>query len=112
MSIIDQEIDGLWTAFHLARGSAQPDCARLLLKISLLYLHVRGLQSAVRVVMDETRGGTAPPLDLDDETDKTWSVLSLGYKYGSPDFERLLFKKALRRMFASGLRHTRVQCRP
>lgn len=111
MSIIDQEIDRLWTAFDLARDSAQPDCARLLLKVSLLYLHVRGLQSAVRLVDDDASRMT-PVLDLDEETDKTWSVLNLGYQYGSPDFERMLFRKSLQLMFSRGLQRTRIQGTP
>jgi hypothetical protein len=102
MSIIDQEIERLWSAFQLARQSAQPDCARLLLKVSLLYLHVRGLQSNLRLLNDSRR--QIPPLDLDRETEKTWSMLRLGYKYGSPDLERTLFKKTLQQIFFRSLR--------
>ena len=101
MSIIDQEIEGLWTVFQLARGELQPDASRLLLKVSLLYLHVRGLQNNIRLLNDNRRKITA--IDLDRETEKTWSVLKLGYKYGSPELEETLFKKSLQQIFFKGL---------
>jgi hypothetical protein len=104
MSIIDQEIERFWALFQLARQAAQPDSARLLLKASLLYLHVRGLQSSIRLLEDAPDKIT--PLDLEEETAKTWSVLRLGEKYGSPNLEHTLFKKSLQQIFFKALRDT------
>jgi hypothetical protein len=101
MSIIDQEIEKLWAVFQLARRELQPDASRLLLKVSLLYLHVRGLQNNIRLLNDKRREIT--PIDLDRETERTWSALKLGYKYGSPDLEGNLFKKSLQQIFFKGL---------
>lgn len=101
MSIIDQEIERLWTVYQLARREVPPDCARLLLKTCLLYLHVRGLQSNIRLLNDTRQ--KINPIDLDQETERTWSVLRLGLKYGSPDLERTLFKKSLQQIFFKSL---------
>lgn len=101
MSIIDQEIERLWTVFQLARRELQPDASRLLLKVSLLYLHVRGLQSNIRLLNDKRREIT--PIDLERETEKTWGALKLGYKYGSPELEGKLFRKSLQQIFFKGL---------
>jgi hypothetical protein len=103
MSIIDQEIEELWGLFQLARQSLQPDSARLLLKTGLLYLHVRGLQSSIRLPDD----AHIKPFDLEEETEKTWGVLRLGARYGNPGMERDLFKKSLYRIFFKGLRDGR-----
>ncbi len=103
MSIIDQEIEALWTVFQLTRQAAQTDTARLLLKASLLYAHVQGLQSNVRP--EDARGKIAP-IDLEKETEKTWGVLWLGERYGTPDLQHTLFKKSLQHIFCRGLRDT------
>lgn len=104
MSIIDQEIEKLWALFQLARRASQPDAVRLLLKACLLYLHVRGLQSSIRLPGNTRHKIT--PIDLEEETEKTWSMLNLGKKYGSPDLEHTLFKKSLQQMFFKGLHDT------
>jgi hypothetical protein len=101
MSIIDQEIEKLWTLFQLARYASQPDPARLLLKTSLLYFYRRGLQSSIRLPEDAYR---IQPFELEEETERAWGVLHLGAKYGSPDLECSLFKKSLRQIFYKGLR--------
>ena len=101
MSIIDQEIEKLWSLFQLAQQASQSDPARLLLKTSLLYFHVRGLQSSIRLPEERYR---IKPFDLEEETQKTWSVLRLGARYGKPDLEYDLFKKSLQQIFFKGLR--------
>jgi hypothetical protein len=103
MSILDQEIENLWAVFQLARQAPQTDAARLLLKASLLYAHVQGLQSSARISDAHDK---IAPLDLERETDKTWGVLWVGEQYGSPDFQRMLFKKSLQYIFRKGLRDT------
>jgi hypothetical protein len=104
MSIIDQEIEKLWGLFQLARQASQPDPARLLLKTSLLYFHTRGLQSSIRLPGD---AGRIKPLDLEEETEKTWGVLYVGARYGNPDLEHSLFKKSLQQIFFKGLQDNR-----
>jgi hypothetical protein len=101
MSIIDREIEKLWDLFQLARQASETDPARLLLKTSLLYFHVRGLQSSIHLPDNAHR---IKPFDLEEETEKTWGVLHLGAKYGKPDMERHLFKKSLHQIFLKGLR--------